>query len=433
MQYATSRPAISQIARDLNAGSIMECSVRYAGDDIRVTAQLIDPNTDEQLWSEAYPGNIGDVRAIFAMQADIAMNIANALNAEFSIAEQTRIEQAPTTSAEAYALFLEARDLLNNNPANLPEVLERLDRTLELDPQFAEALGYRASQAAYRLINSIVVTVADPVEREAMRREIEADVERALAINDSVSYAWLARGVVGTLAFRWQSADEAFARALALTPNGPDVLREYAPLKALRGEKQEALRLIDRAVEIAPSDFTIQVYRANVALWAADTEMLLESLDNLVELNPNFAPARMNRGLALNQVNRRVEAESNLRAGEDLIASAGLRSFLPPLAYGYQRLGLTDDARRVRDEYVSAVDADAIGAGDRLLLSLAIDDVEMAYELVVRARERAERGEIDPGFFATVTLRGNPHADPRLDEPRFRAAFDRIFEVAMSR
>ncbi len=61
---------------------MMECSVRYAGDSIMVTAQLIDPETNSHLWSDAYPGDLSDLSTVFAMQADIAMNIANALEAE---------------------------------------------------------------------------------------------------------------------------------------------------------------------------------------------------------------------------------------------------------------------------------------------------------------------------------------------------------------
>ena len=81
--------------------------MRYAGDDVLVTAQLIDPATDSHLWSESVPRqHAATLGTIFAMQADIAMNIANALAAEFSPAEQARLEAAPTNSPEAYALFL---------------------------------------------------------------------------------------------------------------------------------------------------------------------------------------------------------------------------------------------------------------------------------------------------------------------------------------
>ena len=104
MQYADAPPPISQIAEELNVGAVMECSVRYAGSAILVTAQLIDPETNSHLWSDTYPGDLSDLSTIFAMQADIAMNIANAVGAEFSLEEQERIEAIPTDSPAAYEL-----------------------------------------------------------------------------------------------------------------------------------------------------------------------------------------------------------------------------------------------------------------------------------------------------------------------------------------
>ena len=73
MQYAQNRPTVPQIARELGATAVMECSVRYAGDDVLITAQLIDPATDSHLWSDSYPGNMSNLSTIFAMQVDIAM------------------------------------------------------------------------------------------------------------------------------------------------------------------------------------------------------------------------------------------------------------------------------------------------------------------------------------------------------------------------
>jgi class 3 adenylate cyclase/TolB-like protein len=435
MQYAANRPAIRQIARELNANAILECTVRYAGDDIRVSANLIDPRTDEQLWSEAYPGNIGDVRAIFAMQSSIAMNIANALNTEYSTAEQTRIAQAPTESGTAYALFLEARDYYNANSTDLPEILERVDRALAADPTYAQALGFRAFVRGRQLINSVAVTV-DSAARESLRREIEAEITEALALDPSVTYAWLARAYVASVSFRWSSADAAFTEALRLAPSDPDTMREYAGLKAWRREAAEAQRLMVGVAELAPNDFLTLQFQMNVAAWTGEIDAAVAASSRLVDLDPSFGPSRGGLGQLQIDSSRRAEAEGNLRAAEGLIApNPAFRAFLPGIALGYRRLGLTGDARRVHDRYVAEVASEAIGAGDRLMLSLAVDDVEQAFEALNTSRARIERGEIDPGFFAIVNLMTGARRGPDgvLDEPRFRNQFDRIYEVAMSR
>jgi TolB-like protein len=127
LRYAESTMAIPDIARELNVGTVMEGSVRYAGDDVRITAQLIDPKTGAHVWSEAYQRKIDD---IFAIQADIAMNIANALRAEFSLEEQPAIETPPTVSPEAYALYLQAIDVPALNAASRALRHDLLDRAI---------------------------------------------------------------------------------------------------------------------------------------------------------------------------------------------------------------------------------------------------------------------------------------------------------------
>ncbi len=137
LRYADGKTSLPDIARELNVQAVMEGSVRYAGDSVRITAQLIDPKTGTQLWSEAYQRKFED---IFTIQADIAMNIANALRAEFSLEEQREIERPLTTSPEAYALYLRTRTVALTPDA----LLALLDRAIELDPSFAAAYGRKA-------------------------------------------------------------------------------------------------------------------------------------------------------------------------------------------------------------------------------------------------------------------------------------------------
>jgi TolB-like protein len=183
MQYAQNRPTVPQIARELGATAVMECSVRYAGDDVLITAQLIDPATDSHLWSDSYPGNMSNLSTIFAMQADIAMNIANALAAEFSPAEQARLETAPTSSSEAYARFLAslAPELTSD------QRLALLEQSVSIDPTFS------AGHAAIATL--LAQTTIDTVLASASRswRDIEAraaqSAARALALDPNIGAA----------------------------------------------------------------------------------------------------------------------------------------------------------------------------------------------------------------------------------------------------
>jgi TolB-like protein len=149
LRYAANRPAIPQIAAELNADAIMEGSVRYAGDRILVTAQLIDPTTDTHLWAQTYPGDLSDLEQIFTIQADIAMNVANALEAELSPEDRASLARIPTASRAAYELYLASKNAANLFDAT--RAMEQIERALELDPTFAEAWGQKANiQATFQ-------------------------------------------------------------------------------------------------------------------------------------------------------------------------------------------------------------------------------------------------------------------------------------------
>src|SRR3990172_3648688 len=134
-QYANTDKSFRQIADELNVETVMEGSVRYADNYIRVTVQLINPATGVHSWSEAYDR---EQKHIFAVQTDIALKVAVALAANFSLAEREAIERVPTQSPEAYALYLEASALVLRLTLNdLTLALEKINQALELDPEFA--------------------------------------------------------------------------------------------------------------------------------------------------------------------------------------------------------------------------------------------------------------------------------------------------------
>jgi TolB-like protein len=139
MQYAGTTKSIGQIAGELGVGVVLEGSVQRAGNRVRVQAQLIDAATDEHLWAESYDRDLTDV---FAIQRDIAQQIANALQARLTAGERAALAQAPTQSLEAYDFYLQARDYhlrANITQANLQTAQSMYERAVALDPDFALA------------------------------------------------------------------------------------------------------------------------------------------------------------------------------------------------------------------------------------------------------------------------------------------------------
>ncbi len=181
LRYAESDLSISQIAAELRVQAIMDCSVRYANDRVRISAELIDAPSTRPLWSDVYERGFED---IFAIQADIAMNIANAVGAEFSSAEQQQIERPLTSSPEAYRLYLQSRALMAvQSPESIRQGLLLRDRALELDPDFAGARSAKVLDQVLILVDGTAATrpsgIQPAVERERqLRAEAGASARR---------------------------------------------------------------------------------------------------------------------------------------------------------------------------------------------------------------------------------------------------------------
>ena len=217
LRYADTPLTMREIAAELNVETIMEGSVRYAGDEVRITAQLIDPVTGAHLWSEAYQRKIDN---IFAIQADIAMNIANAVGAEFSLAEQSALETPPTSSPAAYALYLQANDQVRATLLGSAEAaLALLDRALILDPEFAGAYAAKASHYSSMFVNTVQSTAVAAADRADLERRVRENAERALALDPGNAVARLARRGINLLSWRWanyaETLDPAEERALS--------------------------------------------------------------------------------------------------------------------------------------------------------------------------------------------------------------------------
>ena len=150
MRYKGTQKPIQTIAAELGVATVLEGSVRRAGNRVRIVGQLIDARTDEHLWAETYDRELKDV---FAIQSEVAQRIAAALKATLSPAEKKRIEQSPTQNLAAYDLYLKGRELYNRyRKADNEAAIELFQKALELDPAFA--LGYAGTGRRLRATGS---------------------------------------------------------------------------------------------------------------------------------------------------------------------------------------------------------------------------------------------------------------------------------------
>jgi TolB-like protein len=414
LRYADTQIPIPDIARELNVQTIMEGSVRYAGDSVRITAQLIDPKTGAHLWSEAYQGKIDD---IFAIQADVAMNIANALRAEFSLEEQQAIERRPTSSPEAYALYLQAK---TGSTASYDDQLALLDRALALDPDFAGAYGHKAFIYSVRFVDTWVQNAAPPEERNDLDRRVRDNAARALALDTQESSARGALQRINVVTWRWSEFEHLPADYVPALPDGSSLW-----IFAWIGKPADAVRYGERLAQLDPNSAAPHYSLGPAYAYAGDRAASNRALSRVLEIDPTTALARV--WLAFNAIvaGDAQTALVELRRVEQQFGDRMPVAFLPEIGYAYSRLGRADDARRLFGR-IEKGENDKLGDGTWAMGYLAIGDEQRALERLEAVAAKARRHEPDRGQIAVMNLKMNFLADPRLDSGPFKDVLDRI-------
>jgi TolB-like protein len=412
LRYANTQMQIREIARELNVKTVMEGSVRYAGDNVRITAQLIDPATGAHLWSDAYQREINDV---FAIQADIAMNIANALRAEFSLDEQRAIEQPPTSSTEAYALYLRARGLISNQAV----AHELLERAIELDPEFAAAYAVKARLYSATLGNNALGNAIRPEQREATMRVVREYADRALALEPGEGLAIAVLDTLDVQSWRWSRIRPA-----------SDLRSVYNPasvwIHAWAGNAPLVLPASERWAKLDPNASSTHLNLGVLYAYAGDRDASNRSLRRALELQPDNALVRAWIAYNAAAAGDNGRAVTELQSIERVLGENPPIVFLPELAYAYGRIGRTDDARRFFTRLEAAGKDRDLGTGSWALGYLAIDDELRALEQLELAATKARNHEPDVAYLNLMNLKMNFLDDPRVTTPRFAEVLARI-------
>ena len=276
MAYADSKLSVPEIARELGAGVVLEGAVQRAGDQVRITVQLIDGNTDVHLWAEKYDRELS-TETIFAIQADVATAVAGAMQLVLSPAEASALATGSTPSMPAYEAFLQAKllaQLDRATPERFSQALEYFDRAIRLDPQFAEAYARKArlqlamywfayadasmrvqavdsiEQARRLAPDAIETAMAEAYMRYWGERDYagaEAILARLLERSPDYAEAWYARALVARRDGRFEDTINAFNRALAIDPANTDTILELGNTLAGLGRLDEAEALFARS------------------------------------------------------------------------------------------------------------------------------------------------------------------------------------------
>jgi len=240
---------VQQVARELGVQYVLEGSVRRAGNRVRVTAQLIDGETDRHIWAERYDRDLED---IFAIQDEVTSAIVATLPGRVEAASRDRATKKPTASMAAYECVLAGKTLHHRSTkADNAEAQRMLARAIELDPKFAHAHAWKGC------VLGQAWTYGWCEDRDAVWAEVAGELETALALDD----------------------------------NDSDVHRILAALNVARGDLDRATHHEDRALVLNPNDDLIVVQQGEILTWLGRPEEGIDWIKKAMRLNP-YHPER---------------------------------------------------------------------------------------------------------------------------------------------
>jgi TolB-like protein/Tfp pilus assembly protein PilF len=296
MQYKSGAPRnLREIGRQLGVGHVVEGSVQRAANKIRVNAQLIDARTDAHLWAQTYDRDLADV---FAIQSEIAKAIADQLQAKLSPNEKKAIEQPPTTDLAAFDLYSRARSLLltagfsATSEPDERKAIELLDDAVKHDPSFFDAY----CQLAYA--HEIAYAVRGYDHTPARLALAEAAVQAAAQLRPDAAETHLARAqylYYGLRDYAGALAELEIARRAL--PNDPRLFELTGYILRRRGQQEEGLRNLERAVELDPRNFyTLQQIALSYQFLGRYAEAIA-ALDRASAIMPDNVETQANSGL----------------------------------------------------------------------------------------------------------------------------------------
>jgi adenylate cyclase len=341
MQYKGRSKPIPEIGGELNAGTILEGSVRKAGNRVRISIQMIDPTEDKHLWAENYDREIQD---IFSVQSDIASRVADALKVELLAGERKGIGKVLTNSVEAHNLYLKGVYHINRgSPSDIERAIEYFELAREQDPAFA--LAYTKVAYCY-----VVIAGESKSSLEAFPKAKEF-LARALSLDKGLAEAHNVRAMIANqYDWDWAATEGSFKEAISLNPSLAEGHVFYAWFLAAMGRLDEAISEAIRAHELDPVSPFTGVICGHVYWVAGKNDRARELFTRTLEIYPNFARAHW--GLAvLNAMESRTEEA--IKEADKMISISDEALFRELQAQVYALVGMKDKAREMLNGLLS--------------------------------------------------------------------------------
>lgn len=399
--YKASTKSAAQIGSELGVGSLLEGSVRKAGDRVRISLQLVDVTSQEHSWTETYDRQLAD---IFAIQSEVAESTAKAIRVELSEGARDYIRRPPTSSLRAYELYLQSgfREAAPDERGFLRSRAQ-LEEAIRIDPTFAAAHA--------RLGNLFVQAAGDWLPHADGFPLARTHIDRALALDPELAEAHAAlANLVMQSEHDWARAEREFVRAIELNPSDTSARMTYATLLTVLGRFEEAERQMWQGLETDPASEHPGHFLVESALNRGDFDLARERQRTLLKKDGRPEWTHISFAVAYARAGRVADVHrelDELGPPTTLLLRLGRALVLGMIGEGAEARACLDDlARSPNPTFISQ---DFIAA-----LYVATGEHERALELIDRLAKSGESA-----LWLRHTL---PIFDPIRNDPRFVGA-----------
>ncbi len=398
---------VRQIAESLNVATVLEGSVRKAGNRLRITAQLINASDGYHLWSQTFDRELEDV---FEVQDEIARSIADALKVELDVHGSRQLVAGATENLEAYTLYLKGRYVYNKfRRADLRKSMHFYDQALGKDPRYARAYAGMA--------DSWMSLADDWLPPEEAYPKAKESALKALALDDTLAEAHTALGkVLGWFDWDFDAGELALRRAAANNPSYAEGHYGLGSVLPPNGKLEEGLTEIRTAVALDPLSCEFSAWAARFLLYLRRYDEAIDACLQTIELDPTYYYAFIRLGntyLAMGRYEDALAAFQN-----DATRVTGVLSVRAYEAEALAALGETERARGLLAEIGSDPEGHYVRNEFLAGAYASLGDPDRAFKELEKAYAARSAG--------LIYLHLDPMYDPLREDPRYAALVDRI-------
>ena len=397
-----------KVGDQLHVGTVLEGSVRKAGEKLRVTAQLINVSDGYHLWSKDYDG---DVKDILNFQSNVAEQVVQALQVQLGTEAARALSKKPTENAEAYRLYLLGRyHFAKFTRAGWTNAIHYFEQALQIDPAYT--LAYCGLADTYGWAGGQTLP-----GREAWAKEMEF-ARKALALDPNLAEAHLSMGTALYSVLGPYASKKELDRAVELNPNLALAYDQYGWTFAEMGRFDDAIAAEKKALELDPLNTFLNTDLAFFLYWARRYEEATTQIRKTLELDPNNAFAHSILGWCLIEKGNKAEARAEFQKATSL---DDLPWYISSLGYACAANGDRAKAEQILQDLEELSKQRYVSPANRAAVYLGLGEKEKALDWLEKAYE-----DRDPIFW---WIDGDQLYDSLRNEPRFQALVEKIDRI----